>query len=180
MRSLALLITLFIASAAHGQQICDLAPEWRQQNWTGYQHNGSCGHASTISALRWLQEFEKADSWKSKYSSGENFPRHLQRLQANGISFIETHDGDRSIFQTAATLRRMVIVYWKEDTNRGPKGHILDVVGFDDAGNVLILNNNHTRRLDEYEQRKWYDSWAKWSGCAIVILSGSPPPPVPE
>lgn len=160
-----------IVHIARGEQLCDLAPEWRQFNV-----GGSCGHASTTSALRWVQLFPDADKWWATYRGGENFQRHLSRLKSAGFKYVETHDGDTRILDYAAASRRMAVVYW-------PTGHITCFVGYIDSNGkrcCSILDNNHVKHLDFHEYRQWVQSWCDRGGCAFVVLDGTPPPPVPE
>jgi hypothetical protein len=154
-------------SEAGEQQIADLAPEYRQRN-----RSGSCGHASTTSALRWLQQHAKASEWWSTYRNGENFGRHLSRLRAQGIKYVATDDGDERILEYAAWSRRGAVVYH-------PPVHITNYMGR--VGNtVYILDNNHVNRWDTYDYADWVRRWKRNGGCAFVILDGQPPPPIPE
>jgi len=156
-----------IVGTLQAQQIADLAPEWRQRN-----RAGSCGHASTTSALRWVQQFDKATEWWAKYRNGENFARHLDRLQAQGIRYVATSDGDERVLEYASWSRRGAVVYW-------PPGHIVNYLGRT-GDTVFILDNNHVGRLDEHEYARWVQQWRRNSGCAFVIIDGEAPPPVPE
>lgn len=169
MHKLIAILLLLSASTVHAEQLSDLAPEWRQYNWTS---PGSCGHASTVSALRWVEEFQKADKWRHTYSHGENFDRHLSRLKKNGLHAIWTNDGSSALLDYAARTRRMAIVYW-------PSNHITNFVGYDSKGRVVILDNNHTDRLDHFNRKEWFSEFRSCGGCAIVILDGMAPPPVP-
>lgn len=163
---LAILLALTLAVTAQGQ-VADLAPEWRIRN-----RNGSCGHCSTAMHLRWLQLFDQGDQWWSNYRGGEYFQRHLGRLRRAGVKFIYTEDGDPAIIDYAIRTRRGAIVY---DMPR----HIRNMQG-GQAGNVYVLDNNAISRLQPIERRRWERRWKQVSGIAIVVLSGSPPPPVPE
>lgn len=162
------LIVFLFAGTLCAQQICDLAPEYRQKNWG---RPGSCGHASTTSALRWVQLFDQADDWRKSFSNGENFRRHCDRLRAKGIAFVATSDGDERILEYATWSRRGAVVYW-------PSGHITNFMG-KRGDRVVILDNNHVGRLDGYPYADWVRRWQRNSGCAIVIVSGEVPPPIP-
>jgi hypothetical protein len=153
-------------SEAGEQQIADLAPVYRQRN-----ASGSCGHASTCSALRWLQEHSKANHWWSTYRNGENFDRHLSRLRAQGIKYVATSDGDERVLEYAAWSRRGAVVYW-------PPRHIVNYMGRV-GDRIFILDNNHTNRFDTYDYADWVQRWKRNGGCAFVVLSGEVPPPVP-
>ena len=155
-----------LCAAANGQ-VADLAPVWRVRN-----PDGSCGHCSTAMHLRWLQQFDKADQWWGKYRRGEYWQRHLGRLRNEGIKYIATSDGDERILDYAIRSRRGAVVYW-------PSFHIVNFQG--QAGtDIVILDNNRIQRMERHERNDWVRRWRRVSGCAFVILSGSPPPPVPE
>jgi hypothetical protein len=162
----AIVVFFLIVASASGQQIADLAPEYRQRN-----RSGSCGHASTTSALRWLQEHNKASDWWGTYRNGENFDRHLSRLRAQGIKYVATSDGDERVLEYAAWSRRGAVVYW-------PPRHIVNYMGRV-GDRIFILDNNHTNRFDTYDYADWVQRWRRNGGCAFVILDGEVPPPVP-
>jgi hypothetical protein len=159
-------LLLSFAQPCQGQQIADLAPQYRQRN-----SSGSCGHASSVSALRWLQQFEKADKWWATYRNGENFGRHLSRLRAQGIKYVATDDGDERILEYAAWSRRGAVVYH-------PPIHITNYMGRV-GDTVYILDNNHVNRWDTYDYADWVRRWKRNGGCAFVILDGEVPPPAP-
>lgn len=160
-------LLLFAATAS--AEVCNLDPALRQHNWG---QPGSCGHASTVSALRWVQLYDAADWWKRHYSNGENWGRHLNRLSHAGITVAETHDGDEKIFELADRERRMAVVYW-------PSNHITDFVGLTNENgrkSAWILDNNHTQHFDRHDYDSWIQAWRRCSGCAFVIEDGQPTP----
>lgn len=157
---------MLLATSCQSQQIADLAPEWRQRN-----RSGSCGHASTTSALRWLQMQDKADEWWGTYRNGENFNRHLSRLRAQGIKYVATDDGDERILEYATWSRRGAVVYW-------PPVHIVNYMGRK-GDSVYILDNNHVGRYDTHDYHTWVRSWKRNGGMAFVIIDGEVPAPIP-
>lgn len=163
----AVLAVTLCASSLQAQQVADLPIEWRVRN-----PDGSCGHCSTVMHLRWLQQFDKANSWWATYRGGEEFGNHLSRLRRQGLRYIATSDGDERILDYAIRSRRGAVVYW-------PYRHIVNFQG-QVGTSIVILDNNTIRRMDKYERNNWIQRWRRVSGCAFVILSGSPPPPVPE
>jgi hypothetical protein len=176
----ALLVVLFICCAhppapkSAAEQVCDLAPVWRQHNWM--QWGGSCAHASTISELRWNQEFEAADAWRRNHGGTENLGHHLQSLRAAGLQYAVTADGDEQLLEYAITNRRMVIVYW-------PTKHVTNLMGRVTSNGVqyaVILDNNGPSKYRYYEWNRWLAGWRFCSGVAIVITTGNVPPPIPR
>ena len=166
---IAVLTVTLAASSLQAQQVADLAPQWRVQNVT---KPGSCGHCSTAMQLNWLQEFGKAKQWMGRYRYGERWHRHLERLRNEGIKYVATSDGDARILDYAIRSRRGAVVYW-------PQWHIVNFQG-QVGSDIIILDNNRIRRMERHERNQWVQRWRRVSGCAFVILSGSPPPPVPE
>jgi hypothetical protein len=165
-----LLVTLLmfcLVSLCQGQQIADLAPEYRIRN-----RGGSCGHCSTAMHLKWLGLLNEGSDWWATYRGGEYFSRHLSRLRAKGIKFVATSDGDPRILEYSTWSRRGAVVYW-------PSGHIVCYMGQTD-GKARILDNNKIQRYDYYPHDDWVRRWQRTSGCAFVIISGEAPPPVPE
>lgn len=163
----AAILALTLCATSLQAQVADLAPEWRIRN-----RGGSCGHCSTAMHLRWLQLFDEGDRWWNTYRGGEHFERHLGRLRRAGVKFIYTDSGDVRLIDYAIRSRRGAIVY-------DAPLHIRNFQG--QRGNsVLILDNNLISRMQPIERNRWIRQWQRISGIAIVILSGSPPPPVPE
>lgn len=178
MRTLALLIALLVSSVAQAQlvqapptQICDLAPEWRQHNY-----GPSCGHASIISPLRWAQLFSGADEWRRTYSGPENAKRSFERVKGAGYKCMATFDGDLWLIEYAIANRRMVAVY-------DAPMHVRTFVGRTMHNGKLcavILDNNHTKEFMYIPWGSWVSRWHGLGGCAILVLSGTVPPPVPQ
>jgi len=76
------------------QPAANLPASLHQRNWTGPQRQGSCVHASLTSHLRWLNEFELGEQWRSTYSDGEYASRLMRRLDAAGIDYSYTLKAD--------------------------------------------------------------------------------------
>lgn len=171
MRSLMLLIMFAATAAAAEPQFCDLAPEYRQSNWG---KPGSCGYASNCSAMRWIQLFSDAAYWRGHYSHALNLVHNEELLKAAGIHYVSTADGDERVLDYGIQSRRGAIIYW------GPHGnHITYLIGREN-GNAVILDNNHVNKLTILPYGEWRKSWRAQGGCAIVLLDGQVPPPVPE
>ena len=163
---LAILTLTLAASSLQAQQVADLAPQYRIRNV-----GGSCGHATTGMALRWLQLESLGDRWWGTYRGGENFGRHCNRLRRHGIKFIYTTDGDVELLNYAAKSRRGAILYF-------PPGHIVFFAGYKD-GMAVILDNNRIRQHEFHEWNRLVQRWIANGGEAIVITDGSPPPQYP-
>lgn len=153
-------------AAAQGQ-VLDLAPAFRIRNV-----GGSCGNCSVAMHLNWLQEFEKGRRWWATYRGGEYFERQCARLRRAGVKFIYTTDGDTNLIDYAIKSGRGAIIY-------DEPFHIRNLQGGNNS-TVYVLDNNLISRLQPKERRRWERRWQQVSGIAIVVLSGSPPPPVPE
>lgn len=165
-----LLLVLLLATTAHAQ-VADLAPKYRQRN-----RGGSCGHCSTAMHLRWLQLESLGDAWWNTYRGGENWPDHLAKLRRHGIKFIATSDGDTRLLEYAIRSGRGAVVYH-------PPRHITNFVGRVTRNGqqyACILDNNTPHRIDFHPYDQWVRSWRRCSGCAFVILNGTPPPEVPR
>ena len=141
----------------------DLPEKFRVKNYAG----GSCVHAATGTLLYWQGFDELAQWWTSSYSGGEYSQRLHRRLEAAGIRYAYTTDGDWEFLQRCVRLRLGCAVNW-------PSGHMVTLVGIDEQKVYLIDNNStHTITVRSKEQFK-----REWSGWATTIVY-TPPPPQP-
>lgn len=152
--------------------VMDLPPQLRQENWGG----GSCVHASTVSVLRWQGQNEMADWWRQQYIGGEYADRLVQRMEAAGLRFAYTMDGDFEFLKWCQRTRRGAGIFYKP-------AHAINMVGMD-SQYVYLLDNNYT---DRPEQQGWeavpinefVSRWRGYGGFAwTVVYSPTPPEPV--
>jgi hypothetical protein len=158
------------SSGAGEQQICDLAPEYRQRN-----RGGSCGHCSTKMHLNWLGMIDKGSEWWATYRGGENFDRHLSRLRKAGLRYVATSDGDEKLIEYSVWSRRGAVIYF-------PPWHVTNFVGVVERNGqkiAVILDNNHIQRFDYIPYDQWLQRWRRNGGMAFVLIDGEVPPPVP-
>lgn len=173
MRTAAFLLTIFTCAPCVGQPWSDLADvpvELRQKNWL-HQGEGSCAHASTIVALRWINLPEMADWWKTNYGGGEYFSRLTERMDSAGLRYVATEDGDFRVLEYAARNRLVVVLPYKP-------AHAINLVDLTPTHAVLLDNN----RPGEYEYvpRAEFDArWTQEFGGVAICLIGTPAPPWP-
>lgn len=168
-----------------GGETFDLAhvpPAFRTDNWEGDDQfwcpncremhgEGSCVHASTITMLKWFGLEEHAKWWRENFNSGETETRLLKKLEASGLPYAFTTDGDPAFLEWCARNRLVVGIFYK-------KAHAVNLVDFTDRFAVLLDNNN----TDGYEYvprdtfvRKWR---TEFQGFAWTFVK-NPPPPLP-
>jgi hypothetical protein len=155
--------------------ICELAPEYREKNYAG----GSCGHASTESALRWPGSIDPvlmqaAAEWRRKYHGGLNDSNHEKQLKASGLKYVMTTDGDLEFMEWLVVTRRMAWIAYK------PK-HMINFCGrFESDGKqwAVLLDNNHTKNFEYVEWNIFIKKWKGYGGWAGTVVY-DPPPPVP-
>jgi hypothetical protein len=152
--------------------VMDLPPSLRQSNWGG----GSCVHASTVSLLRWQGQYEMADWWRQNYSGGEGISRLVKRMDAAGLRFAYTDNGDWSFLQWCMRTGRGAGIFYK--TN-----HAINCVGMD-ASYVYLLDNNNTSYPEKngYWERvskeEFKRRWLSYGGVAWTLVY-YPPAPLP-
>src|SRR5690554_128008 len=83
-----------LPAPAAEQPPANLPASLHQRNWTGPLRQGSCVHASTVNHLRWLNQFDLGERWRSTYSDGEYDSRLRSRLDAAGIDYAYTLKAD--------------------------------------------------------------------------------------
>lgn len=161
---------------ARAQAMADIPQEWRKSNWGG----GSCVHATTISLLRWQGLFEIAAEYNSRYSGGEATAQspHTAKMDAMGLKYVVTNGNDSDFDE---------FTDWALSTRRGfgvtyPRGHCVACIGrvtLDGCDYAVILDNNHTSKLDYHPYSQWIQTCKGLGGHAFAFTSGKIPPPRP-
>ena len=140
-----------------------LPAEFRIDNYKG----GSCVHASTATLLHWQGMHGMAEWWTRSYAHGEYSPRLNRRLDAAGLRYAYTMDGDIEWLRKCCRLRLGCAVNW-------PKSHMVTLVGIDDEW-VYLIDNNSTERITRRSLSQFRREWTGWA----VTLVYTPPPPTP-
>ena len=114
------------------QPSSNLPAALHQRNWTGSLGQGSCVHASLVNHLRWLNEFELGERWRTTYSDGEWDSRLRDRLDAAGIDYSYTIKADPRFLDWASNTRRGAILWWKPSHCCTFVGWVIRIVEQDD------------------------------------------------
>lgn len=154
--------------------VLDLPPELRQKNWGG----GSCVHASNVTLLRWQGQDDLADWWRNEYRGGEHADRLTKRLEAAGLRYAFTMQGDVAFLEWCCRTRRGAGIFYKPS-------HSINLVGLDAEHAYLLDNNatNYPERTGEYERvprDTFIRNWQRQYGGFAWTLVYSPPPPIPH
>jgi hypothetical protein len=154
------------AEARYAKEIptVDLPRELRERNWGG----GSCVHASTVHLLRWQGHHELADWWRANYSGGEYAERLNRRMNAAGLKYAFTVDGDTAFLEWALRTRRGAgITYWPS--------HAVNLVHLDNewAG---LLDNNRIDQIIWIPRAEFLRRWRGYGGWAWSLVYNPPPP----
>lgn len=168
---LALLLCCLIFKPADAEPTMDLAPQWRYRN-----PDGSCVHCSTVHLLYWLRLHAEGAEWKSKYRRGEYASRHKSKMDAEGLLYAMTDDGDERLLEYALQTRRYAGVTWNG-------AHMVNLVGRENRNGqmvAVILDNNLIQRFKYEPWDSFVANWKRSGGWAVVILSGEVPPPTPR
>lgn len=146
-----------------------LPAQLHQRNWLGPKNQGSCVHASIVNHLRWLNEWDLGERWRTTFSDGEWDTRLRERLDANDIDYSYTVKGDPRFLDWATATRRGAIVWWKPS-------HCCTFLGFvkrDGRDYAAILDNNYPGKIELTEREQFCRLWAGYGGFALTI--DSPP-----
>jgi hypothetical protein len=175
----AIYVVIVAAAATMPTQFADVPEELRQQNW-GIE--GSCTHASIVSALRYHGQEEMADWWRVKYRGGETVYGAAWKLTQAGVPFTYTITGDMEWLEWAVRNRMCVILF------HVPHYHCVNLVDMTDT-TVTLLDNNTPDRYITISRQRFYDIWM-WRGYLDTPSKGSagwaiaiclpPPPPWPD
>ena len=162
-------LTIDIKLLPRGAQLApvvDLPPSLRTPNWRG----GSCVHASTVHLLHWQGEHELAAWWRQNYSGGEYASRLHDRLDAAGLKYAYTVDGDEAFLEWALRTRRGAgIAYFPS--------HAVNLVHLD-SERAGLLDNNRVNEIVWIPRDEFIANWKSYGGWAWTLVY-DPPPPVP-
>jgi len=148
------------------QPPANLAAQLHQRNWTGPKRQGSCVHASLTSHLRWLNQYEIGERWRSTYSDGEYDSRLRDRLDAANIDYAFTLKADPRFLDWASETRRGAILWWKPS-------HCCTFMGWvvkDGQQFAAILDNNYPGKFELTPRAQFVRLWAGYGGFALSVL----------
>lgn len=153
--------------------VMDVPPRLRTENWGG----GSCVHASTVTLLRWHGLSAMADWWRQQYSGGESSDRLVKRMEAAGLRYAYTAQGDVRFLEWCVRTGRGAGIFYK------PK-HAINLTGLDDQYAYLLDNNatDYPENQGHWERvpREHFErAWQEYGGFAWTLVY-SPPPPLPQ
>lgn len=138
----------------------------QERNYAG----GSCVHASTEMCLRWQGLHEVAAWWRDAYSGGESFNGLTSKLDASGLKWAGTADGDVSYLDWACRTRRGAVIFYKPN-------HSICLVHFDEqwAG---VLDNNNIGHIEYIDRDTFIRNWRGFGGVAVTPVY-TPTAPLP-
>lgn len=145
----------------------NLPGELHQRNWLGPLGQGSCVHASTVNHLRWLNQFDLGERWRSTYSDGEWDTRLRDRLDANDIDYVFCTNADPRFLDYCSETRRGCIMWWKPS-------HCCTFMGWVTRNGkqyAAMLDNNYPGHFELTEREQFIRLWAGYGGFALCVLS---------
>lgn len=149
------------------EALADVPPQLRQPNYSPYGQ-GSCVHASTITILRWLGQFEVAAWWKANYHSGEYADRLIERLDAAGLKYAYEDDGDIRFLEWCARNRVVAGIFYF------PR-HAVNIVDFNET-HAVLLDNNRPGDYIYIPRNEFIRNWRAYGGFAWTLVYDTPPP----
>lgn len=144
----------------------------RQRNWIGEGGSGSCVYASMVSLLRWQERYAAADRI-AEYGDGAGPLTLSHVLDAEGIRYVMTTDGDEAFLDWAMKTRRGCGICFEI-----PEGnHFVDLVYLDNK-EAAILDNNDTGEFIWISRQELLEHWRALGGWAVTPLY-APMAPLP-
>jgi hypothetical protein len=145
--------------------VVDLPRALRTSNWGG----GSCVHASTVHLLQWQGQHQLAQWWRTTFSGGEYASRLHGRLEAAGLRYAYTTEGDIAFLEWALRTRRGAgITYFPN--------HAVNLVHLD-AHRAGLLDNNRIDHIVWIRRDEFLRNWRAYGGWAWTLVYNPPPPP---
>jgi len=164
-----------LAPPAIEQPPANLPAALHQRNWTGRLNQGSCVHASVVNLLRWLNEYDLGERWRTTYSDGEYDSRLEERLTAVPIDFISTRNADPRFLDWCSRNRYACLLWWKPSHCCAFMGWVSDSQGNQFAA---ILDNNYPGKFQYTPREQFVRLWSGYGGYACCIL-GTPASSIP-
>lgn len=144
----------------------------REPNWLGNRLEGSCVWATSISLLRWQGRYATADYLRRKYGNGEWADRFAQRLDAEGIRFVQATNGDMSLIEWACSTRRGCGAVVRGGT------HMIAVVHATET-EIGILDPNYPEHIT-YVPRETFEAEFRAAGGWAFAFVYVPAPPLEQ
>lgn len=162
-------------SQLEGKPPFDLPLSLRQRNWVSSKGEGSCVIASTVSLVRWQQQYQLADYLRRTHSGGQTASGIQGHLTRARVPFVCTESADPRFLEWATACRRGAIIWFFPahcvtfcGYGRGPQGTEV----------AWLLDNNRPDRFIPVEKRTFLRQWADYGGFALTTLY-DPAPPMP-
>jgi hypothetical protein len=144
----------------------------RQHNW-GKKRNGSCVHASVVTALRWQQQYRLADWWKTNHSGGEHYESLKPQLDQAGVKYVATvDDHDVSFLEWAVETRRGCMIACNEHAHATFLCHL-------DSEYAGIIGTNFPDEIIWVERETFLEDWRQSRSWAVAVVY-TPAPPLAE
>ncbi len=166
--------------------VANLPISLHQRNWVDRNGSGSCVHASTVYALRWMGAYDLANRWQHAHAGGETEYSIRRFYEAENIRFVSTkdprdsrsgdwHHGDPGFLDWVTATRRAAIVWFKPS-------HCCCFVGFSVINGreyAVIQDNNYPGTFEKYPREEFISAWRACGGFGAVPLVGPPQAPLP-
>lgn len=146
----------------------DLPSSYRTHNWTSYNNEGSCVHASMYMLFHWQGQHEIAEWWKANHSGGASYHTLNQDFDNAGIDYAQTTSGDVEFLEKAIKTNRGAGVVVQGGA------HMVILCHLDEkwAG---ILDNNDPNNIKWRSRESFIREWKNSYGWAVVPIVSNPP-----
>jgi len=152
--------------------IVNVPTKLRQRNWIrGAPNNGSCLWASTISLLRWQEQYALADRIRLTRGGGEQPSQFSKRLYAANMRHVAHAKGNAAFLEWSCLTRHGAVVVIKNGE------HAVTLVDLT-AEAAYLLDNNYPEKFREISRDKFLREWREAGGWAFVPLY-NPASPLP-
>lgn len=141
--------------------------ELRKTNWVGSKGEGSCVHASLVTVLRWMNQFELGERWRATYENGEWDSQLRDRLDAAQVDYVYTVKADPRFLDAVSLTRRGCILWWKTSHCCTFAGWVTDADGRQYAA---IIDNNHPQKFEFTPREQFIRLWSGYGGFALTPL----------
>lgn len=146
----------------------------RQSNWLGRRGQGSCAHASIVTALRWQGQYSMADWWRRTHGNGAGYESLDRDLTAAGIRYAATCDeNDITFLEWAVETRRGCLVAINGYTHAVFLAHI-------DDEQVGLIDNNQVSRVVWVDRETFLRDWSESRSLAVAVVYTPAPPLEPK
>lgn len=154
--------------------------EDRVLNWTGWNNEGSCVHASMMMLFGYQGRDDWADFWGENYESGYYHSWLINALEVNEIPYASTYERNNVEFLEWAITEKLGCIVTTGIRGKDGKihwgNHMILLVHLDNS-EAAIIDPNYPTIIKWMDREKFLKNWFLSNSWATTVLLKTPRTP---